>query len=144
MERIDDAPAGAFSWSVHPARRHPWSLAFAFAVALGVSVLMARLTREVWIGSLFFGTLLFVMRGFLLETRTTLDDEGVTVDCWPIEKRLPWADVKRAEVDGDAVILLRGAGANAYRGISLALPPDRERVLRTVRRNLPPRVRLVE
>ena len=134
MEVPADQTAGGFVWSVHPARRHPWSLAFAFAVAVGVSVLAAELFREWWVGFAVFGTLLFVMRGFLLETRTEVGPGGVEVACWPTVRGIAWEDLGRLRV-GEEVLILDRAGRGRWRpSLVVPFPPERDRVVRLVRR----------
>ena len=63
-------------WEDHPAKRHPWSLAF-FAVALlTVGAAAAEIFGSRWLGAAAAAVLAVAFRGFLLKTTYTLDDAG--------------------------------------------------------------------
>ncbi len=88
-----------YRWEDHPAKRHPWSLAFLAAAALTVAVGAAELFDTKWAGVAAAGVAAALFRGFLLRTTYALDDAGVEARGLIGSHVLAWSEVRRFKHD---------------------------------------------
>ena len=71
-----DGRIAALTWTDHPARRQPWSLAFLVAGLLTAGAGVHEVTGNKWYGVAAAAAVAALFRGFLLPTTYTLDDAG--------------------------------------------------------------------
>ena len=137
------APGGPaeLRWEDHPARRHPWSLAFFAVAALTAGVAATEIFRSRWAGVAAAVLLCVAFRGFLLKTTYTLDDAGA-------ERRTPlgthavaWDEVARFRHDPAGAALSTAAPGpwDRLTALRLTFTPaaSRRQVVRFVLTRLP-------
>ena len=135
------------TWTDHPARRHPWSLAFLAAALLTVGVGVAELLGGRWwgVGAVAVGAVLF--RGFLLPTTYALDDAGAESRTALGTHQLAWGEVTRFRHDpagGTLGTAPRPGLRDRLTGLRMtfAHSANRREAVRFVLSRLPPGVRV--
>ena len=96
---LDRAAVRELSWTDHPAKRHPWSLAFLAAAALTVGVAAAELFDSRWAGVAAVVGMAVLFRSFLMRTTYTLDDAGAEARGTFGAHVLSWGEVVRFRHD---------------------------------------------
>ena len=139
---------GELRWEDHPARRHPWSLAF-FAVALlTAGVAAAEVFGNRWVGVAAAVGLAVCFRGFLLKTTYALDDAGAEARGLLGAHVVSWDEVTRFRHDpaGAALSVAPRPGLrDRLTALRLTFTPraDRKQVVRFVLTRLPPGARVM-
>ena len=87
------------SWHDHPARRHPWSLAFLAAATLTVAVGATEVFGSRWAGFAAACGTAVLFRGFLLRTEYTFDDAGIEARSLFGAHIVAWSEVTRFRHD---------------------------------------------
>ena len=137
------------TWSDHPARRHPWSLAFLAAAALTVAVGAAEIFDSKWAGFAAVVAAVALARGFLLQTSYTLDDAGAEARGLFGAHILSWTEVTRFRHDPAGATLGTAAKPGLWdrlSGLRVTFPHSgaRRDVVRFVLPRLPAGVPVVE
>jgi hypothetical protein len=135
------------TWQAWPARDRPLAAAGTAIFVVLVSVLVAGVGGHVVVGLgavvILFGSL----NPFFSPTTFRLDDEGVTVERWPVRKVRAWTEFRAAWADRYGVTLSPFRGRSwmePYRGVRLLFAGNREAVVDAVRGRLVEGVELVE
>ena len=129
-------------WEDHPAKRHPWSLAFFAAALLTVGVAVTEIFGNRWVGAAAALGLAVCFRGFLLKTTYTLDDAGAEARGLLGAHVVGWEEVRRFRHD-PAGAALGVAGSPGLRdkltALRLTFTPaaGRKQVVRFVLSRLP-------
>ena len=129
-------------WEDHPAKRHPWSLAF-FAVALlTAGVAVTEIFGNRWLGGAAAVGLAVLFRGFLLQTTYTLDDAGAEARGLLGAHVVGWEEVRRFRHDpaGAALGVAASPGLrDRLTALRLTFTPraNRKQVVRFVLTRLP-------
>ena len=137
------APRAAVSemrWEDHPAKRHPWSLAFFGAGVLTVGVGTAEVLGNRWYGVAAAAVLAIASRGFLLKTTYTLDDAGAEARGPLGAHVLGWEEVRRFRHDpaGGTLGTARRPGLwDRLTGLRMTFTHNRREVVRFVLTRLP-------
>ncbi|NNJ26656.1 hypothetical protein [Alienimonas chondri] len=106
------------TWSDHPAKRHPWSLAFLAAAALTVAVGAAEIFDSRWAGIAAAVAAGIAFRGFLLKTTYTLDDAGAEARGPFGAHILSWGEVTRFRHDPAGATLSTAANPGLWDKLS--------------------------
>jgi hypothetical protein len=137
-QQPDEAAAAAFSWRAHPARERPAAGALAVGVIVAASLLVGT-SAGAWWGVFSAAVLVLSLSRFLLASRFTIDDEGVTARYPFGRQRLAWQQVRRMHVDAHGGYLStrsRPSRLDAYRGMHLLFGGARDAVLAEIRRRM--------
>ena len=141
----DRAAVGVLSWADHPARRHPWTLAFLAAAVLTVAVGATEAFGSRWAGFAAAAGAAVLFRGFLLRTVYTLDDAGAEARGPFGAHVLAWGEVTRFRHDPAGATLGTAANPGLWDRLSglrmtFANSSNRRDVVRFVLPRLPPGV----
>jgi hypothetical protein len=95
------------TWTVHPARRRPFTAVVVVVLVCGVAVIGGTALGEgyEWTSWLFVVLLLASISTFLLPTTYTVDEEGISVKHLLSTRRRLWKDIRRVELGTRAALL---------------------------------------
>jgi hypothetical protein len=134
-------------WQAWPARDRPIAAAATAIFIVLVSVVIAGVGGHVLVGLGAVVVLFGSLNPFFSPTTFRLDEDGITVERWPVRKCRAWADVRAAYADGHGVTLSPFRGRSwmePYRGVRLFYAENRDEVARFVRERLVEGVELVD
>ena len=140
-----DRRIATLSWTVHPARRQPWSVAFLVAGLLTAGAGVHEVTGNKWYGVAAAAVLGVLFRGFLLPTTYTLDDAGAEARGPFGSHTRSWAEARRFRHDPAGGTLETAAAPgvwNALTGLRLAWSHNRREAVRFALDRLPPGCRV--
>ena len=139
-----DGVAG-HGWTVHPARRQPWALAFLAAGLLTAGAAAHEVTGSRWAAALCPLVLAVLFRGFLFPTTYTVDAAGAGARTPFGTHQMAWAEVGRLHHDSAGALLSRSAEPGFW-GRRLALKfawaDNRRAAVRYMLDRLPPGARV--
>ena len=115
------------TWTVHPAGAQRL---IAAALILAVPAVIWAAYRDTWLSAVALVLLAASLRAFLLPTRYVLDENGVTLACFPVTTRRPWEAFEGFQLGGRS-ILLKGR-----RPVELKMDDERVRVVDFVRQHV--------
>lgn len=130
------------TWTAHPARRRPDQIALVAAVVLLSAWAVLVTLQAPWLALVGAGLLTISISPWWLPTHYTLDDDGIEERRWPRRRRRAWAELRRVEVGGRALLLspfARASWLDRYRGITVQFEGgDRAAIVAAVRARLTP------
>ena len=133
------------TWTDHPAKRQPWSLAFVAVGLLTAGVGVAEIFGNRWIGLAAAAVLGVALRGFLFATTYSLDDAGAEARGPLGAHVLSWGEVTRFRHDPAGGTLGTAARPGLWdrlTGLRMTFGHNRKEVVRFVLTRLPPGARV--
>jgi hypothetical protein len=131
-------PEEPLHWTIHHAPNHPQKAVILAAAALAIGWLSWQLFRNPVMTAFSMAVLFAATSDFLFPIRYRLDAEGAELRNLHNWRRIAWTEVKKVYT-GEREIKLspleHGGRREAFRGVLLHCPDNRDEVLAFVRRH---------
>ena len=141
-ERPGTLPSvSTLAWTAHPARRRPDQVALIAAVVLLSAWAVLVTLAAPWLAILAAALLVIAVAPFWLPTRYRLDAAGIEERRWPRRRYRTWAELRRCDVGGRALLLspfARPSWLDRYRGMVVMFDGgERAAIIAAVQARLP-------